>query len=162
MNDLENCRISKTDLASVEVECAFRSDSTATGFEVIIQNSNRTEVSKLHVGQAINRQDRVSFEVEMDQKYQVSIFAIREGAGILDTNVEYRQIFAGISCMKCCNGCIKFSGLDSLDWSTAWTGAPLLPYIASKHGHACIHMVHACTCLCAVIIHIYSDHSRYI
>ena len=74
------------------VECDYRSDSVATGFQVVIQRGNMAEVDKILVGQATDRQSRVTVEVEMDQQYplQVAVITTREGTG----NVEYMQVFS--------------------------------------------------------------------
>ena len=83
----------------VIVECDYGSGSMATGFQVMIQQGNVTKVHKIFVGQATDRQTRVSVEVEMDQQYelQVAVIATREGTGILDSNMEYVQVVnAGI------------------------------------------------------------------
>ena len=58
--------------------------------------SNSSQVHKLYVEQTTHTTATV--EVEETGVYQVSIFPLREGTGILDSNVEYtRQITVTIS-----------------------------------------------------------------
>ena len=61
-----------------------------TGFQIIAQSSNSSKVHKLHVNQSMDLQTPVTVEVEEDGMYQVAIFAIREGTGILNSSyVKY-------------------------------------------------------------------------
>ena len=83
---LEGCHIH----TSLVVECAYPSDSTATGFQVIAQLSNISEVQRLYVNKTTDQQAPVSVLVEEDGMYLVTIFAIREERGIVDSNVEHR------------------------------------------------------------------------
>ncbi len=68
------------------VECAYPSDSTATGFQMIVHQSN---AHRLYVNKTADRQIPASVVVEGKGLYQVTIFAIREGSGIVDSGVEY-------------------------------------------------------------------------
>ena len=88
---LENCRINLT-LTLVVVECDYPRNSVVTGFQVVIEQGNVAEVDKIFVGQATDRQSRVTVEVEMDQRYplQVAVITTREGTG----NVEYVKVFS--------------------------------------------------------------------
>lgn len=66
----------------------------AVGFQVIAQL--HSEVHKLHVNQSTESAGLVTVLVERDGEYQVSIFAIRDGMGILESKVEYTdQIIVG-------------------------------------------------------------------
>ena len=49
------------------------------------------EVHKLYVAQSMDLHTPVTVPVERDGEYQVSIFAIREGMGILGSGVGYTQ-----------------------------------------------------------------------
>ena len=94
-SNFENCRIDLTPAmvnASVVVECDYRSDSVATGFQVVILRGKVAEVDKIFVSQATDRQSRVNVEVEMDQQYplQVAVITTQEGIG----KVEYMQVFS--------------------------------------------------------------------
>ena len=84
---LEGCSISG--LHNITVQCTY-SDSQATGFQVIVQQiSDSSQVHKLYVEQTTHTTATV--EVEETGVYQVSIFPLREGTGILDSNVEFME-----------------------------------------------------------------------
>ena len=57
-----------------------------------MQLSNANEVQKLYVNQSTDPHTPVTVEVEKDGPYQVTIFPIREGRGILDSNAERLQV----------------------------------------------------------------------
>ncbi len=61
----------------------------ATGFQMIAQLSNSSEVHRLYANKTTDRQTLASVVVEENGLYQVTIFAIREGSGIVDSSVEY-------------------------------------------------------------------------
>ena len=70
------------------MDCTYPNGSLATGFQVIAQQiSDSSQVHKLYVEQTTHTTATV--EVEETGVYQVSIFPLREGTGILDSNVEY-------------------------------------------------------------------------
>ena len=74
----------------ITVECTYPIDSLAIGFQVIVQQiSDSSQVHRLYVEQTTHTTATV--EVEETGVYQVSIFPLREGTGILDSNVEYTQ-----------------------------------------------------------------------
>lgn len=73
------------------VGCTYPSNSTATGFQLIAQPSNSSRVHKLSVTQTRDRQSPATIQVDESGTYQVTIFPIREGTGILYTNVEYTE-----------------------------------------------------------------------
>ena len=58
---------------------------------MIIQSTNVSEVHKLYVNQSVDLHTPVTVPVERDGEYQVSIIAIREGMGILESGVGYTQ-----------------------------------------------------------------------
>ena len=64
-------------------ECSPINSSLVTGFQMIAQLSSSHEVHKLHINQSTGLQTPVTVEVEEDGMYQVTIFAIREGTGIM-------------------------------------------------------------------------------
>ena len=70
----------------ISAECAFPSDTMATGFQMIAQSSNSSKVHILHVNQSMDLQTPVTVEVESGV-YQVTIFAIRERTGIIGSSV---------------------------------------------------------------------------
>ena len=72
-------------------ECSYPNSSFAAGIQVIVQSANVNEVHKLYVNQSMDLHTPVTVPVERDGEYQVSIFAIREGIGILGSGVGYTQ-----------------------------------------------------------------------
>lgn len=64
----------------------------ATGFQVIAQMTNFSEVHKLYTGKTTDRQNSVTVQVRANGTYQVSVLAIRGRMGILNSNVEYREL----------------------------------------------------------------------
>ena len=56
---------------------------------MIVQSTNVSEVHKLYVNQSMDLHTPVTVPVERDGEYQVSIFAIREGMGILGPTGQY-------------------------------------------------------------------------
>ena len=71
------------------VECSYPSGSTATGFQVIAQLSDSSEVHKLYANTTTDHQTPASVMVEENGMYQVTVFAIRGESGIVDSSVEY-------------------------------------------------------------------------
>ena len=65
--------------------------TTRTGYQVIAQLSEPSEVHKLYTNQSTAPLTPVTVLVERDGVYQVTIFAIRGGRGILDSDVMYTQ-----------------------------------------------------------------------
>ena len=74
------------------VQCAYRNDSMATGFQVIAHHNASSQVHKLYIGQATDHQAPASVEVEEIGVYLVTVFAIRGGGGIVNANVEYSEL----------------------------------------------------------------------
>ena len=63
-----------------------------TGFQMIAQLSDSSEVHKLHISQSMDLQTPVTVEVEESGMYQVAVFAIREGTGIVGSYVGYTAV----------------------------------------------------------------------
>ena len=70
-------------------ECSPINSALVTGFQMIAQLNKSSEVHKLHINQSMDLQTPVTVEVEERGKYQVAIFTIREGTGIVDSFVGY-------------------------------------------------------------------------
>ena len=66
--------------------CSHPESSFADGILVIVQPTNVSEVHKLYLNQSMDLDTPVTVPVERDGEYQVSIFAIREGIGILGSS----------------------------------------------------------------------------
>ena len=60
----------------------------ATGFQMIARSSSS---SKVHVNQSMDLQTPVTVEVESGVYYVVTIFAKREGTGLVGANVGYTR-----------------------------------------------------------------------
>ena len=73
-------------------ECNHLESSFAAGIQVIVQSTNVSEVHKLYVNQSMDLRTPVTVPVKRDGEYQVSIFAIRDGMGILGSSVHYTSI----------------------------------------------------------------------
>ena len=70
-------------------ECSHINSALVTGFQMIAQLNYSSEVHKLHVNQSMDLQTPVTVEVEESGVYQVTIFAIREGTGIVGSYVGH-------------------------------------------------------------------------
>lgn len=93
---------------AITIECKFLSDSMATGIQVIAQLSDTNEVHKLYINQNMDLQTPVTVPVERAGEYQVSIFFIREGMGILNSTVEYAgKVTVGDKSGKHAYGCFN-------------------------------------------------------
>ena len=66
--------------------CNHPESSFADGIQVIVQSTNVSEVHKLYINQSMDLHTPVTVPVERDGEYQVFIFAIREGIGILGSS----------------------------------------------------------------------------
>ena len=77
-------------------ECNYPNSSSAAGIQVIVQSTNVSEVHKLYVNQSMDLHTPVTVPVERDGEYRVSIFAIREGMGILVSNMQYNMMGYGV------------------------------------------------------------------
>ena len=79
-------------------ECSHPCSSLAAGIQVIVQSTNVSEAHKLYVNQSMDLHTPVTVPVERGGEYHVSIFAIRNGTGILGSTVQYMtRISATIS-----------------------------------------------------------------
>ena len=87
---LLNCTLNST-LRLIWAECSHPESSFATGIQVIVQSTKVSEVHKLYVNQSMDLHTPVTVPVERDGEYQVSIFAIREGMGILEPTEQYND-----------------------------------------------------------------------
>ncbi len=61
----------------------------AVSFQMIAHLNNFSEFFKLHTGKAADGQLTASIEVENTGTYQVTILAIEEERGIIDSFIEY-------------------------------------------------------------------------
>ena len=76
----------------ISAQCS-NSDSTVTGFQMIVQNANLTDLA--HVGRlVINRTNDISspmsLQVEVRGEHLITIFSIRRGRGIVNAQMPYQ------------------------------------------------------------------------
>ena len=86
-----SCTLNSASGPLIQAECSHPNSSFADGIQVIVRSTNVSEVHKLYVNQSTDLHTPVTVPVERDGEYQVSIFAIREGMGILGSGVEYTE-----------------------------------------------------------------------
>ena len=82
--DVENCLVT-TSPGVISAKC-----TSSSGFQMVVQSSDSTKVHKLHINQSTDLQTPVTVEVE-NGIYQVTIFAIREDVGIVDSHVLHEE-----------------------------------------------------------------------
>ena len=76
------------------VQCVYPRNSVATGFQVIAQRSNTSEEHILYANKTTDREIPVFIEnVQENGTYQITIFAITENNGILNSTVEYSEAY---------------------------------------------------------------------
>ena len=85
-----NCTLSPSS-GLIWAECSHPDSSFAAGIQVIVQSTNVSEVHKLYVNQSMDLHTPVTVPVERNGGYHVSIFAIREGLGILGSTMQYTE-----------------------------------------------------------------------
>lgn len=83
---IEDCDTS-TSLSAIRVKC----NAIKTGFQVIARLHNASQVHKLYVNHTIG-QNEVTVTVERNGEYQISVFAISEGIGIVESTVQFMDL----------------------------------------------------------------------
>ena len=76
----------------LKAECVYPIDSSVTGFQLIAQKISSSNVHKLLTNQTRNRQTLVTLQTEEAGTYEVVIFAVRKGSGILDSGVQFSDV----------------------------------------------------------------------
>ena len=76
--------------------CNYLNSPYAAGIQVIVQSTNVSEVHKLYVNQSMDLHTPVTVPVERDGEYQVSIFVIREGMGIVGSSLQFTTVNVSI------------------------------------------------------------------
>ena len=88
---IDTCDITN-DLLQITVKCTFLKNSMATGLQVIAQQNGSNGIRKLYADYTTDRETPATIVVNEDgYMYLVSVFAIREGRGIVDSSVEYTE-----------------------------------------------------------------------
>ena len=96
----------------VSVLCSHSPTSSSTGFMLVVQEKSVNGARRLLVNstEQVEPQGPVTVEVAGGGAYQVTVFPIREGMGVLDSNVAYSEEIAvgvannptsGLSCIAC-------------------------------------------------------------
>ena len=85
-----NCTVISSS-SLISALCNLPNSPFAVGIQVIVQSINVSEVHKLYVNKSIDLDTPVTVSVEPDGDYQVTIFAIRRGIGILESDVGYTE-----------------------------------------------------------------------
>ena len=82
----DNCQIS-TDFGIIRTWCA----SSSGNYQVIAQLTTASDLQKLYTNESMSPETPVTIPVERDGEYLVSLIAIREGMGILDS-MPFRKV----------------------------------------------------------------------
>ena len=89
----------------ISAMCSYSGGSSVTGFQIIVQLNNVTEVHKLHINSTTEHLSPgpVTIRVEESGTYHVAIFPIMKERGIVDTTIVYSQVFSVTSEYVSCN-----------------------------------------------------------
>ena len=113
-------------------ECSYQCSSFAVGIQVIVQSTNISEVHKLYVNQSMGLHTPVTVPVERGGEYRVSIFAIRNGTGILGSTVQYMTVLVRTSATI--SATTSDVSTHSRSYSAATSGMLLLTLSARMRG----------------------------
>ena len=80
----------------ISVMCSYSSGPSVTGFQIIVQLNNVTEVHKLYVNSTTEHLSPgpVTVQVEESGTYHVAIFPIMGKRGIVDTTIAYSEVLS--------------------------------------------------------------------
>ena len=83
----------------ISAMCSYSGGSSVTGFQIIVQLNNITEVHRLHINSTTEHLSPgpVTVQVKGNGTYHVAIF-MREG--IVNTTIGYSQVLPNIQGMK--------------------------------------------------------------
>ena len=90
--DFITCTVTTTDKV-ISARCN-NSDHNVTGFQMIVQNTNITDlthVGKLMITRANDFSSLMSLQVEVSGEHLITIFSIRRGRGIINTYTPYQM-----------------------------------------------------------------------
>ena len=90
VSPFDSCEV-YTNNYSIVASCVPFTNSMTVGLQIIVQLCT-VRNCKLYVNQSLDLNTPVTVPVERDGEYQVSIFAIREGMGILGSSVQYTGV----------------------------------------------------------------------
>lgn len=100
--EIGGCQINTSSYV-INAEC-----TRSSNFQVVAQLKAHSDVHKLYTNQSVTPQTPVTIRVERAGEYQVSIFAIREKMGILNSSVLY-------------SGMVMLSGVPAIATTVATT-----------------------------------------
>ena len=109
--EIEDCSVTYVDDV-ISAMCSYSGGSSVTGFQIIVQLNNVTEVHKLHINSTTKHLSPgpVIVRVEENGTYQVDIFPILSDRGIMNTIMAYSQVLSAtgmcIIIMSCLLGSI--------------------------------------------------------
>ena len=85
----------------ISAMCSYSGGSSVTGFQMIVQLNNVTEVHKLHINSTTEHLSPgpVTEQVEESGSYHVAIFPVMR-EGIVNTTIAYSQVLPNIQGMK--------------------------------------------------------------
>ena len=80
----------------ISAMCSYSGGSSVTGFQIIVQLNNVTEVHKLNINGTTEHLSPgpVTVRVEENGTYHVAIFPIMGEMGIVDTTIVYSEVLS--------------------------------------------------------------------
>ena len=93
--EIKSCSVTYVDDV-ISAMCSYSNGSSVTGFQMIVQLSNVTEVYKLHINGTTEHLSLgpVTVRVEENETYHVAIFPILSDRGIMNTTIAYSQLLS--------------------------------------------------------------------
>ena len=90
--EIDDCEVLGSGL-TVSAMCFFSPTSFSAGFLLVVLHKSVNDMRKLLVNttEQMQRQGPVTVQVGVGGVYQVTVFPIREGMGILESNVAYTE-----------------------------------------------------------------------
>ncbi len=88
---IKRCKIG-TSFHLIWAECSYPSNTMANGFQMLAHLGNNSEVHKLYTSYSKSPYTPAAVRVEESGVYQVTIFPIRQGIGIINSSGEYREL----------------------------------------------------------------------
>ena len=91
----ENCSVTYVDDV-ISAMCSYSGGSSVTGFQIIVQLNNVTEVHKLHINCTTEHLSPgpVTVQVKENRTYHVAIFPLMGERGIVNTTIMYSQVLS--------------------------------------------------------------------
>ena len=91
--EIEDCSVTYVDDV-ISAMCSYSGGSSVTGFQIIVQLNNVTEVHKLHINGTTEHLSPgpVTVQVEENGTYQIAIFPIMSNRGIINTTIAYSRV----------------------------------------------------------------------